>query len=99
MNQTDRKNRPDQLNTLNRIIDRLREHYSMQTVGKRECFRTAKGVYFKPFALFTWNALAIEYAENKTEAEEGRFEDGDLFYLDEMAEDEIFSAMLKEIEN
>lgn len=43
-------------------------------------------------------ALVIEYAENKNHAIRGIFgEDGDLFYLDEMDEDEMFEAMLAEV--
>lgn len=86
------------LDALNRISDRLRKRYTMQTVGKNECFCTSTGVFFMPFSFPEWNALAIEYAENRVEAEKGRFEDGDLFYIGEMSEDEMFAAMIAEIE-
>ena len=40
----------------------------------------------------------IEYAENAQEAMEGRFEDGDRFYLDEYNDyDQLIEAMRKEI--
>ena len=43
-------------------------------------------------------ALVIEYVENKKHAIQGIFgEDGDLFYLDEMDEDEMFEAMCREV--
>ncbi len=43
-------------------------------------------------------ALVIEYVENKKDAIRGIFgEDGDRFYLEDMDEDEMFEAMLKEV--
>ena len=43
-------------------------------------------------------ALVIEYAEKQRDAIRGIFgEDGDRFYLEDMNEDEMFEAMLKEV--
>ena len=44
-------------------------------------------------------ALVLEFADSLEEAKLPRFEDGDLYYMDEMNEEEMFQAMLKEIEN
>ena len=45
-----------------------------------------------------FNCLMIEYADSMQEALLYRFEDGDLYYMDDMTEDEMFEAMIKEIE-
>ena len=45
-----------------------------------------------------YNALVIEYANNIDMAKKGIFgEDGNLFYMDEMSEDEMFNAMVSEM--
>lgn len=47
-----------------------------------------------------YNALVIEYADSLDSAKKNVFgEDGDLFYMDEMSEDEMFTAMVTEIED
>lgn len=60
--------------------------------------RDEEQVYFRIDVFPDEYALVIEYAENKAKAIRGIFgEDGDLFYLDEMDEDEMFEAMLEEV--
>ena len=43
-------------------------------------------------------ALVVEYAYDETWAENNVFEDGDLFYLDELSPEEMLAGMLAEIE-
>lgn len=46
------------------------------------------------------NALVIEYADNIEAAKKGIFgEDGDLFFMDELNENEMLDAMVKEMNN
>ena len=82
-----------------RINDRLAKLYVRESIKGQECFRTESGLYFRLFEFSGENALCIEYAENYEEAVKNLFEDGDRFYLDEMSEDEVFDAMVEEIEN
>lgn len=85
----------DRIATLN---DRLAKEYQKRTVRDRECFIHKNGFLFALDYLLPYGAIVIEYAENESEAKLNRFEDGDLFYLEEMDEDAMFQAMLREIE-
>lgn len=49
--------------------------------------------------LLCFNAIVIEHAFSETEAKKNVFEDGDLFYIDELTEEEMFNEMIKEIED
>ena len=44
------------------------------------------------------NAIVLEHAFSKTEVEKNMFEDGKLFYMEEMNEKEMFEKMIEEIE-
>ena len=44
-----------------------------------------------------YNALVIEYAESEAEVKLNRFEDGDLFFLDEMDSETMHRNMIQEI--
>lgn len=44
-------------------------------------------------------AIVLESVDTLETAKRDIFEDGDLYYMDEMNEEEMFQAMLKEIEN
>lgn len=63
------------------------------------CFYTPTGGVVVVDSLPSYNALVLGHADNLAEAELNRFEDGDLFYLDEMDEDAMFAAMVLEIED
>lgn len=43
-------------------------------------------------------AIVLEHAFSKTEVEKNMFEDGKLFYMEEMNEKEMFEKMIEEIE-
>lgn len=68
-------------------------------VNGLSCFYTATGGVVVVDSLPSYNALVLGHADNLAEAEQNRFEDGDLFYLDEMDEDAMLAAMILEIEN
>lgn len=77
---------------------RFAERLDNFTVGSRFCFGLPDGKIISLDTLGAYDALVIEYAENYEEARLNRFEDGDLFYLEEMDEDTMFQAMLREIQ-
>lgn len=85
--------------TFSKMNEQLTKLYEKVSVAGQECFRHESGMYFRLFEFPGSNALCIEYAENYEEAQKNRFEDGDLFYMDELSEDEMFNAMIKEIED
>lgn len=74
------------------------EKFDNFAVGSRSCFGLPDGRVIALDTLDAYDALVIEYADNYEEARINRFEDGDLFYLDEMNEETMFQAMLREIE-
>lgn len=80
------------------LENRLAKEYQKKTVRERECFVRKDGAVFALDYLLPYEAIVIEYAENEAEAKLNRFEDGDLFYLEEMDENAMFQAMLQEIE-
>lgn len=87
-----------QLETLAIVTNRFNSQYRLEKYGKREAFVTPGGTIFNVCAFPEEYALVIEYAENAQEAMEGRFEDGDRFYLDEYNDyDQLIEAMRKEI--
>lgn len=77
---------------------RLAERYERCVVAERNGFRAPNGRIVALDAIAAFGALVIEHAENQQEAELNRFEDGDLFYLEDMDEETMFQAMLREIE-
>ncbi len=75
----------------------LLEHFEQVTIQDRRCFRTAAGMLFFLTVFPKYEAIVIEYAENEEDAVMNRFEDGDLFCLDELDESEMLRCMLREI--
>ena len=76
---------------------RFADAYEKCTVGNRMCCCAPGGMLFSLSCIEFFGALVIEYAENYEEAELNRFEDGDLFYPEDMDEETMFRAMLQEI--
>ena len=82
---------------------RLNEKYETKfEVNGKKCF------YFNGFffviSAFKWkdgdNILVVEYEESSDRAQKGLFgEDGDMFYPEEMTEEELFQAIVREIED
>lgn len=82
-----------------KLEKRFQERYALAfEAGGKNCFSYDEGEYFQVTGLGSFNAIVIEHADSEDEARKGRFEDGDLFYLAELDEDEMFNAMVKEIE-
>lgn len=68
-------------------------------VGGKKCFKHGEEHYFMITGL-EWEepAVVVEHADTLSDAKKNFFEDGDLFYIDEMSEDEIFDAIVNEVE-
>lgn len=87
------RSRADALNA------RFSEQFKSIEVGSRTFFLGPDGVsLFALDYLGPYGALVIEHAESYDDALANRLEDGDLFYLDELDEEAMFQAMLREIE-
>ncbi len=77
---------------------RLRKRYKTLTINNKNCFLTEDGTIIQLTGLKSFNAIVIEYASSEDEAKKDMFEDGDLFYLKELDEEQMFQAMIQEIE-
>ena len=61
-------------------------------------FVSKNGYAFHIDKITEYNCLVIEHSDSVEEAEKLMLEDGDLFYLDNYADDnELFAAMLNEV--
>ncbi|MCF2554185.1 MAG: hypothetical protein PUB13_00275 [Lachnospiraceae bacterium] len=67
------------------------------TINKEKCFRMPTGGIFVVSKILSFNALVIEYAENINAAINNDFEDGNLFYMVEYDEKDMYTKMLQEI--
>ena len=65
---------------------------------KKEIEVRGKDEFFIVSGLSWANAIVLEHAFSKTEVEKNMFEDGKLFYMEEMNEKEMFEKMIEEIE-
>ena len=82
------------------LNNRLAEKYRSVIIHDKPYFLNKNGTLFRLDSMGgNYNCLLIEYADSLQEALLYRFEDGDLFYMDDMTEDEMFEAMVREIEN
>lgn len=91
--QEQRRNRKE------RIDARLSERYEGVEINGERCFlRSAGGVFHIDTIGGEQNGLVIEFAKSRQEAEHCFPDDGRLYLMDEMTEDEMFEAMVKEIE-
>ncbi|MDD7114544.1 MAG: hypothetical protein PUH88_08810 [Lachnospiraceae bacterium] len=79
---------------------RIEEKYErIPDIHGQKCFRANDHKFFMITGLSWADALVIEYAFSEDEAKKNMFEDGDLFYMDEMNEGQMFNAMIQEIES
>lgn len=62
------------------------------------CFRTSEKGSFTVTGLTWAKAIVVEYALSETEVKKKLFEDGDLFYLNELDEEQMLQVMIQEIE-
>lgn len=86
---------------LDHLNDLLNSKYRQTAIKKIEVFYYPyKDIYFRPFVMGDWEAIGVEYAHGEYDAELYRYEDGDLFYLEDYeSEEKLFKAILKEIES
>lgn len=79
--------------------DRFRERYESIMIHDMMCFLNRNGTIFHLDSMGNdFNCLVVEYADSLQEAMLYRFEDGNSYYMDDMTEDEMFEAMVREIE-
>ena len=84
----------------NRIDNRIADRYpSPFEIDGQRCYLFGKDHYFMitPFH-FEYDSIIVEHAHSLEEAKKNLFEDGDRFYLDEMTDDEIYDAIINEVE-
>lgn len=74
------------------------KQYEQIEVNHEKCFITSVGMIFMITALPSFEALVVEYADNLEDAKNNAYEDGDLFYINELSEFEMYEKMLMEIE-
>ncbi len=80
------------------LLGQFKNRYEEKTLDNQQAFiykDFAFGLIYFPDS----NAFCLEYADDIHQAEQGIYpEDGDWFYPDEMSEEEMLQAMVKEIE-
>lgn len=89
-----KKQRTDCLARLNQLLG---QRYDLCTITGKDFFKCPDGVCFLASFFPGENAIVIEYAEDEKAAAQNQLEDGDLFYLDDFSEEELFKQILKEI--
>ena len=65
--------------------------------NEKNCFILSNSVVIHIDMIKGMRALVVEYADNIDEAKINRFEDGDLFYIDEYDEGNMLKSILNEI--
>lgn len=86
------------------LNEKIAERYeSIEIEGSdRKTFLKPSGTVFR-LDWFLMNkedgfVIVVEFAENTDEAKINRFEDGKVFYVNEMTEEEMLQAVIEEIE-
>ena len=67
----------------NYMDDCLRKTNRCVNINEKNCFILSNNVVIHIDMIKGMRALVVEYADNIDEAKINRFEDGDLFYIDE----------------
>ena len=64
----------------------------------KKCFIASKNHFFMITGL-EWDkgAIVVEHARSEEDAKNNIFEDGDVYYVDEMSEKRIYEAVIREI--
>ncbi|MBQ2649449.1 hypothetical protein IJI17_02805 [Candidatus Saccharibacteria bacterium] len=81
------------------INDRLAMLYNGLTINGQYCFEIGDGTIITIDGLPQWGCIVVGYANGKEEAYNNMFEDGDLFPIKEMTQDEMVAAILNEIQS
>ena len=87
-----------------KLEERFKGRYAAPfTVDGQLCFQARNNYFFLVTGLrFPEDgaeAIVLEFADTLDAAKRNIFEDADLYYMDEMNEEEMFQAMVKEIED
>lgn len=81
-----------------RIENRLKKEEKYEEINGRNCFRTKDGGYVRLDTIGgQYNCVVIEYAENRRDAENNVFEDGDLLIAEEIDEAEMVKKIKGEL--
>ena len=70
----------------------------MPDISERKCFKVREDEIFMITGLEWAQAIVVEHADSEEEARKNLFEDGDLFYLEELDEEQMLQEMIREIE-
>ena len=84
--------------TVEEMEKKLEMEYEPMQVAGKNCFRLPDGRIIAISAITAYDAIVVEYAENIAEAKLLRFEDGDLFSLENGDMEKLFMAICQEIE-
>lgn len=86
------------LKRINDISERLKKKYKSVEINGTIVFLLEDGTVFRLDSIGKFNAIVIEYADDIESAKKGIFgEDGDLFYMDELNEEQMFGKIIEEI--
>lgn len=96
MHLTEQKNLNERYDFLKRELDK---RYSTKIIRGERCYLGPHDKYFIPTLLPSWGTIVIEYAHGIREAVLNQYEDGDMFYLEELDNDTLLREVLQEIED
>ena len=74
---------------LNHLKDKLGGMFEVCEINGGKFFRSQNGKYFRPTLFSKFEAIVLEYDD---------LEEGDLFYLNELTDEELLEAVIHEIE-
>ncbi len=86
------------LKLLEALENRLSNILEPLEIREKNCFLTESGKVIHLTAFPKSNAIIVEFAGNRESAEKLQFEDGNIIETKELDENEIFQAILQEIE-
>ena len=86
------------LTRLENLENRLKIRYKLIVINDENCFLTNNKEVIHLTGLRDYNAIVTEHAETIEEARKHMYEDGDLLYMDKMNDDEMYEAIVNEIE-
>lgn len=82
------------------IEEKIMRDTPYETFNGKLCFKTSSDGYVRLDTIGDdYNCIVIEFAENKSEAKNNRFEDGDLFDVDEFSLEEIEKIVRQQIKD
>lgn len=82
---------------INSLEKRLGKIYKTRQINEWLCFLRSDGSVITLDYILSFGAVVVGYADNEAEAKLNRFEDGDLFSIEELDEETMFQRILHEI--